>query len=105
MEDNIMLSYLNDVLDKGNSAGNKNISDLATPTSPNDAATKAYVDSLEIAINQIYNILAAVGYYGAQDIDGNTYKTVGIGKHQATLGITMIIQINLNTVPYITGMQ
>jgi uncharacterized protein (TIGR02145 family) len=60
-----------DVLAQSNSAGNKNITNLADPVSTQDAATKAYVDG-------IINKLSETGVI-VVDIDGTLYKTIRIG--------------------------
>lgn len=72
---------LDDVLTKGNSAGNKRITNLATPVNAQDATTKAYVDVLLVQIEalkaQIEPSLLANGFTDPRD--GNHYNVVKIG--------------------------
>lgn len=66
---------LDDVLTKGNSAGNKRITNLASPVNAGDAATKAYVDVLLAKIEFLE--LLTTGFTDTRD--GNHYKVVKIG--------------------------
>ena len=66
---------LNDVLTRNNSAGYKNIINLANPVNAKDAATKDYVDNL---INiSILDFKAELGV--TDNRDGTHYKAVRIG--------------------------
>lgn len=60
---------LDDVLTQNNSAGNKNITNLADPANAQDAATKAYIDNLLIKIGVTAKLLAN-GFSLQQLIDG-----------------------------------
>ena len=66
---------LDNVLTKGNSAGNKRITNLANPTDARDAATKAYVDALLARIENLE--LVNEGFTDSRD--GSHYKVVKIG--------------------------
>jgi uncharacterized protein (TIGR02145 family) len=68
---------LADVIAIGNSA-NDQIKNLTDPTDAQDAATKAYVDLLQLQINNLQNTVFAGGYI--EDVDGNYYNTVKIGE-------------------------
>ncbi|NHB68787.1 fibrobacter succinogenes major paralogous domain-containing protein [Perlabentimonas gracilis] len=65
---------LNDVLTKGADAGNKNITNLATPVNAKDAATKEYVDALRL---MILDLQAEKGVTDSRD--GTHYNAVRIG--------------------------
>jgi len=59
-------------------ANNTKVSNVATPTSSQDAATKAYVDALQSQIAALENNLINAGIK-VRDIDSNIYNTVRIG--------------------------
>jgi hypothetical protein len=48
---------LDDVLTQGNSAGNQVLTDLADPVNDQDAATKAYVDALEVRLAALEEVV------------------------------------------------
>lgn len=74
---------LEQVLAAGNSAGNMQITYLANPTNPQDAATKTYIDLL---IETLYSEIATLhdrideleGLGKVEDVDGNIYTTITI---------------------------
>jgi len=66
---------LNDVLTQNNSAGNKNIINLADPINDQDAVTKAYIDAILSRIEAIE--LVNFGFTDSRD--GNHYDAVKIG--------------------------
>jgi uncharacterized protein (TIGR02145 family) len=68
---------LADVLAMGNDGNGKFIRNIANPTGPHDAVTKAYVDSLSVLLTTLENTIKAGG--PATDADGNGYNTVKIG--------------------------
>jgi uncharacterized protein (TIGR02145 family) len=61
---------LTEILTESTDAGNKKITNLASPTDSTDAATKAYVDLLEAKIADLE---------GVKDIDNNRYEIETIG--------------------------
>lgn len=66
------------ILTENTSAGGNKITNLADPTTEQDAATKAYVDVLEQQIAQMQNAMMTTGSI-AIDYDGNIYGVVTIG--------------------------
>ncbi len=66
---------LQSVLTQNNSAGNNSITNLANPLNPQDAATKAYVDSLKMLV---LDWQAELGVTDARD--GIHYSAVRIGE-------------------------
>lgn len=79
LESYIETQNLYAVLTLGNSAGNKNITNLADPVNNKDATTKAYVDKLETRIEAMENLLIESGLYTLTDVEGNVYDIVIIG--------------------------
>lgn len=65
---------LDDVLTKGTDAGNKNITNLATPVNAQDAATKEYVDGVK---TMLLDYIASLGVTDPKD--GRHYPAVAIG--------------------------
>ena len=60
-------------------ASNRNVTNIANPVNNNDAANKAYVDSLKARINAMEDMLKSSGVYIIKDYEENEYKTVKIG--------------------------
>lgn len=74
---------LEQILAAGNSAGNMQITNLANPTNPQDAATKNYIDLLiETLTSEIETLHDRIdeleGLGKVEDVDGNVYVTVTI---------------------------
>lgn len=65
------------VLAKGNNADGKPVQKILSPSDPNDAVTKAYVDLLEDRLRMLENTVNAGG--AVADVDGNLYNIVKIG--------------------------
>ncbi len=71
---------LDGVLTIDNSAGNKNITNLADPVDAQDAVTKSYVDALIARIEALENLEVVLLENGFIDYrDGNHYDVVKIG--------------------------
>jgi uncharacterized protein (TIGR02145 family) len=71
---------LSQVLLQDNDARGLQIKNLEIPELENDLATKAYVDSLEMKVNDLEEVLVKAGVYDVKDIEGNLYHAVKIGK-------------------------
>ena len=69
---------LSTVLEAGNSAGNKRITDVENPVNDQDVATKKYVDLLEAKLAQLQDDITLL-QGGVKDLDGNVYNAVTIG--------------------------
>ncbi len=67
------------VLAMGNNATGLQIKNIADPTEPGDAATRAYVDALKARIRDMEDVLIDSGLFRIQDTDGNSYSVVRIG--------------------------
>ena len=67
------------VLAMGNNATGLQIKNIADPTEPGDAATRAYVDALKARIRDMEDVLIHSGLFRIQDTDGNSYSVVRIG--------------------------
>lgn len=61
-------------------ANNTVISNVATPVANQDAATKAYVDTLKSQLTSLENMLIESGGYRVADKDGKYYGVVKIGE-------------------------
>jgi uncharacterized protein (TIGR02145 family) len=71
---------LDEVLIQNNDARGLQIKNLEIPIRENDIATRAYVDSLEMKVNDLEEVLVKAGAYNVKDIEGNLYHAVKIGK-------------------------
>ena len=70
---------LSHVLTEGNSAGNSTITNLGTPVSSSDAATKAYVDAHTDADASVTNELQNLGQVLSQGNDAGGLKIENVG--------------------------
>ena len=71
---------ISQVLLQNNDARGLQIKNLEIPELENDLATKAYVDSLEMKVNDLEEVLVKAGAYDVKDVEGNLYHAVKIGK-------------------------
>jgi uncharacterized protein (TIGR02145 family) len=71
------LQNLTQVLTESNDAGNLVMTNLANPVGTQDAATKAYVDSIKASFNEDLLDAGLNGF--VVDIEENKYKTIKIG--------------------------
>jgi len=90
------IQNLEEVLLKGTSAGNQNITNLASPVNDNDAATKIYVDELESRVSALEEMLIDAHLFTIIDGSGNHYNVIRIGNQ-------VWMQENLKTSKYNHG--
>jgi uncharacterized protein (TIGR02145 family) len=70
---------LGTVLIQNNDAQAIPIKNLEIPIHENDVATKAYIDSLLLKVNDLEEVLVKAGVYDVKDVEGNLYHAVKIG--------------------------